>query len=867
VTLTAFFLASILLASDTTPFTASAHVRGVSAEAEYEAIQQALARALTEAVGTWVSDPRPWEAALERDVFSRRAQYVSEYAVVSGSDNPDGTGLRREVRVVVEMPELAHTLVDLGLLYYASSGGRAAVVVDAPGDARGGVQTALVQWLRRWGLDSSVIEAGSQESLAGLVAKAGAGGARCLLLVRGEESAAGRVQLEGVVVAVPGGDELTRGTGEGSARDAVSRLTDAWGWRPATTGSSLPTLPADVVVDGYGTEQAGRHLASILALPGVAAPRAEFASGTGAGASVGWCGTEVQLESTVRQLIGAATSAELKNGVLHVLPLTVAARSDVAIVSFRVEDLFPASLRYYQQHPPAALQVINRSPSETEIAVAVRAAGFTSIPSRRAWGRLGPGDEKEGDFLLPLDVDKVLAVTQDTPLQAEALVTYGTGEAKATAMATVHRRSAVDWANLPSVCAFVNPREPTAQRVASLASALSAPGDRLPGRLDAGMRIWTYATALGLVYRADPGVPAGDVYDDVHFPTETLLRGGGDCEDLSVLLAACFEAAGIPSMLLVTSNHVLLAFDTGLTEKNARLISLDRQDVLVKSDHVWLPLESTVVGEDFLRAWESGARRCRDIMRNDGTLELVIVEDGWATYPPLSPGFPDTEGRLPGTAEMGPAWNEAVDAFRDRWSAQLTAELSRLDADREARPEPSTNERGILLALAGRLDEAEASFRSVGGTSWSANNRANVRLLMGDADGAILGYRSALEIEDDGGIWTNVALAYYAAAAADGDSLSIEMLAEAMARAGGEAQVRRLLGIGVFEEGGDTRAAAAQKVSREELLRLLAAAKGKVPATVAERPRTVHVLAARKALGPEELQELLIHLYWKEPAG
>ncbi len=862
----ALCVVGLVLTTGTAPFTASAQVRGVSAEAEYEAIQQAIALALTDAVTTWVPDLRPWAGALERDIFSRRARYVSEYTVVSGLDSPDGTSLQRDVRVVVEMPELARTLVDIGLLYHAASGEHATVVIDAPSDVRAQVQTALVQWLQRWGLSSSVMGAGSRESLAGLVAKAADRAAQYLLLVRGEETGSGHVRLEGLVVAVPGGGELGRGSGEGTHRDAVNRLSEAWSWRPSTTASPAPTLPMGVVVDGFGKERASRHLASILGLPR-AAPRDGFTSDTGAGASLLWCGDADALVSAVRRLLGPGTSVEVRDRALHVLPLTTTGRTDVSIVSFRVDDIFPASLGHYQRHPPASLQVVNRSDSGTDVAVAIRAADFTSIPSRSAWGRLEPGQEKAGDLLLPLDVERVLSVTQDTPLQAEAVVTYGGGEARATAVATVRRRSAVDWAKLPSVCAFVNPREPAVQAVVSTASALSAPGDTLPGHLDVGMRIWTCASALRLAYRADPGAPAGDVYDDVHFPTETLLRGGGDCEDLSVLLAACLEAAGVRSMLLVTSDHVLLAFDTGLTEKNAQLISLEREDLLVKSDHVWLPLESTVVGEGFVQGWESGARRCRDIIAQDGTLEMVVVEEGWATYPPLSPGFPAFEGQLPGARELGAAWTTAVGTFRDRWSAQIERELGRLDTVKEAQPELSAYARGVLLAYAGRLAEAEAAFSPVAGRSWASNNAANVRLLMGDADGATLGYRAALAIEDDGGIWANLALAYYAAAAQHRDSLSIDALAEAMARAGGEGQLRRLLGVGVFEDAGETKAAPGRKVSREEVLRLLAAAREKVPATVAERPRSVHVLAARKALGPEELQELLLYLYWKGPAG
>ncbi len=868
-TLTAFCLTSLLLASGTSPFTARAHVRGVSVEAEYEAIQQALALALTDAVSTWIPDPRPWAGDLARDVFSRKAQYVSEYAVVSGSDNPDGTGLHREVRVVVEMPELARTLVDLGLLHYASSGGRAAVVVDAPGGERTQVRTALLQWGQRWGLAPFLIEAGSQEALGGLIDKAGDEGAQCLLLIRGQESAPGRVRLEGLVIEVPGGDELTHGSGVGDPVEAVRRLADAWSWRPASTGPPVATLPVGIVVDGYGTDEAARLLDRILGIPGVAVARDRFSSQTGVGASILWCGDEELLERAVRGALGPGNAAEVQAGVLHVLPLTAAGRNDVSVVSFHVEDLFPACLGHYAEHAPATLRAVNRSPSGTAVHVAVEAPQYARLAAHASWGVLAPGEEREERLLLPLDTERVLSVTQDVPLHAEAVVSYDGGDARATAAAVLHRRSAIDWARLPSVCAFVNPREEAVVRLAGLASAL--PGlqmpRQLPGNLGPALEVWACVAALELEYRPDPGVARGDVYDDVHFPTETIARSGGDCEDLSVLFAACLEAAGVPAMIVVTEDHVLTAFDTGLTEKNGALVSVTRDDILVKADHVWLPVECTELREGFVRAWGAGVSRCRDIIGTDGSLEMVVVEEGWKVYPPISPPFEELETALPSTRAVDDRRRAAVDSFLERWETQVAEELERLEALRGSDPELSVYGGGVLLAQLGRLEDAEGLFGSMRNTAWAANNLANVLLLKGDASGAATGYREALALSDDEGIWANLALAYYALASDEGDSLSNEAMAQALLRAGGEGQIRRLLGIGVFDAPEAAKASGPRRVSRQDVLRVLAQAKKQVPREVVQRPATVHVLAGRKALGPEELQELALHLYWKPPDG
>jgi tetratricopeptide (TPR) repeat protein len=319
-------------------------------------------------------------------------------------------------------------------------------------------------------------------------------------------------------------------------------------------------------------------------------------------------------------------------------------------------------------------------------------------------------------------------------------------------------------------------------------------------------------------------------------------------------------------MILVTADHVLMAFDTGLTEKNSVLVSLRRDDVLVKGDHVWIPLECTILNEGFMQAWDEGATRCREVIDRGGTLEMVVVEEAWEDYPPISPSFDAWEAnQLPMASVAEDRWDSEPPAFLEQWNGQVDRELARLEALEGSEPARSLNGRGVLLARTGRLEAAESLFVQGRGAAWAANNLANVRFLKGDPGGAVIGYREALALRDDQGVWANLALAYYALASEEGDSLATEAMAEAVARAGGEGQLRRLLGIGVFEVAEETKAAGERKVSRQDIMRLLAEARKQIPREVAQRPRTVHVLAGRKAFGPEELRELALHLHWTGP--
>ncbi len=857
-------LAVLVLASTTMTFTANGRVRGVSAEAEYEAIQQALGRALRDAMGTWLLREGEWAAALERDVFARRGKYVSEYAVVSGRDSRDATVLERTVRVEVEMDALAATLVDLGILYYPAGRDTACVVVGASGGLRGAVERKLLGWLHRWGVSGRTLDAGSSEDLAAITARAR--GARWLLLVRQVVRPGEPDVLEGMILSTAEQSLLSRGSARGEPDEAVAGLVDSWSWRPPVRAEPTRCLPLSLVVEGFDRSEADGYLNKVIGIPGVAAVVGLFETRASPTASVLWCGSVSSFEEAVREVLGRGVGVLTEGQTVRVFKEGAVPERVVSVVSFRVEELFPACLRYYLQEPPASVRLVNRGHPVDAMWIQADAPGFTTVPSRTRWEGLVSGQEVEQRVRIPLDPDKVLGVTQDLPVEAEVVVTYNGTEARATAAAVIHRRTAVDWARIRSVCAFVNPREEAVAVVGSRAASLDGAAHPLPGNVETGMKVWTYVGSLGLQYRPDPGVAKGEVYDDVHFPTETLGRGGGDCEDLSVLLASSLEAVGVPSMLLVTQDHVLLAFDTGLTEKNGVLLSLTREDYLVKDDHVWVPLESTVLGADFLTSWEQGAGRCRETINRGGTMEMIVVEEGWKEYPPISPSFALVDARLlPVTEALRKDWNSVQASFRERWEAQVEVELHRLMAGVETAPVRSVNARGVLLARAGRLDEAEQAFSQAQRESWAMNNLANVLLLKGNAADAVKQYKNALELSDDEGVWANLALAYYAMADEEGDSLARETLAHAVARAGGEAPVRRIMGIGVFEVAADAKAAPAKKVSQEDILHLLAAAREQIPETVAERPRAVHLLAARKALGASELHDLALYLYWKEP--
>lgn len=104
----------------------------------------------------------------------------------------------------------------------------------------------------------------------------------------------------------------------------------------------------------------------------------------------------------------------------------------------------------------------------------------------------------------------------------------------------------------------------------------------------------------------------------VQFPKETILRKGGDCDDLSTAFAAMLEIMGIETAFVDYKepdgvSHVNLLINTGLSaEESILLTGNDKKFILRKNqsgdDEIWIPLEMTDFS-GFDSAWETAAEK------------------------------------------------------------------------------------------------------------------------------------------------------------------------------------------------------------------------------------------------------------------
>ena len=317
---------------------------------------------------------------------------------------------------------------------------------------------------------------------------------------------------------------------------------------------------------------------------------------------------------------------------------------------------------------------------------------------------------------------------------------------------------------------FVTPRDDTLRNfVREAANRYGPPPQGVLNRpLGQAATVFNTLSALGLRYQPDPNTPYSrvnaDQVDYVQFPRETLRLKSGDCDDLSVLLAAAYENLGIESALVEVPGHLFMMFRTGLKEADRGLISLQDELLVLRDGEVWIPVEATLIGTSFSEAWAEGARRYREAAAAK-QVRVLSLRQAWERFPPAT--------LAPSTLAVKVPSGERVSRLIEREQRLLVARrlerevmpyrraLAANPKDADARLQI-----GIIYARNGIPEVAQSEFDAVLAQdprhAAAANNRGNLYFDRGDFERALESYRLAEELDPrDGGIRLNAALAYY----------------------------------------------------------------------------------------------------------
>ncbi len=433
------------------------------------------------------------------------------------------------------------------------------------------------------------------------------------------------------------------------------------------------------------------------------------------------------------------------------------AKTELKIEAIRVPGVYPARIGSYdRQAPVGEVEIRNLSEHLIEdIELEARLAGFSDRPAMVQGFSL----EASSATSLPVSVwlDRARLAAHDrnrtVPMQIVLKYTLDGFRYRTTRSApvVVYDRNAVHWAGEPeSVAAFVDHRSPSVQQVVSQVQA------RLPDDLRAdplAVPAALFRALASLRYAKDAVNPfAPGELDYVLYPSQTLARGGGDCDDLAVLYAALLEGAGYPAMLVQTPGHVLVAVGLGRAKTPALRGAFSPGSILTDGGQVWLPLETTRVGQSFLDAWQHAQEELAAVRRSGGRSLNMVVREAWQTYPPVRLVEDDaTETTASLVEELEPeSWKEDWKALQAHRKELGRKRLSAARAGADAAPGSVEAMRlGVALAMNGDFDAARENFETGlegdAARAFAQNNLGNLALLADRPDDAVRLYDAALK--------------------------------------------------------------------------------------------------------------------------
>ena len=335
--------------------------------------------------------------------------------------------------------------------------------------------------------------------------------------------------------------------------------------------------------------------------------------------------------------------------------------------SIQHAPLFRSLHHFYEEQEFARVTLKNSSERDLPVKVSLIVPTMMETPHEE---RIVLPAKSTDDYTLGVTFsDNILTSSRaafDNLVQPEVKVIYTQeNQEKSTVQKTdptyVLGRGKISWDEPERIAAFVNPEDRSVDRFARYFIQYYNPvlKDFLnKSNLGKAMILFDALGTYGLTYSPDLQTPFLQIsndrsaFDTVRYPGELLESKIGDCDDLTVLYGSLLENLGIATIFLDVfapgEGHIFLMFDSGVSPEDVSKVFLDQEEVAIVDGRVWIPVETTLVGEPFFTAWQQGAfeyhKRKREQLVNE-----VDIREAQQKYRPGSieareVPFPELEG-------------------------------------------------------------------------------------------------------------------------------------------------------------------------------------------------------------------------------
>ncbi|UCB44287.1 MAG: tetratricopeptide repeat protein [Spirochaetota bacterium] len=438
-----------------------------------------------------------------------------------------------------------------------------------------------------------------------------------------------------------------------------------------------------------------------------------------------------------------------------------------------INPLFSAMYKYYETEPAGKLKISNVSNKDLKnVKAAVHVKDYMDYPTpSKVVDVLKAGESVDIDLHMLFNM-KVLSVTEDTPLTANVSINYLVAERDYTKEESttfkLYNRNAMTWSDDRKLAAFITPKDPPGKVFAR--SVIQQYQDEkinvLNQNLQSAMEIFDALGVYGLAYIPDPKTPftkfseQKDAVDYIQYPRETLRFKTGDCDDMVALYSSLLENIGISTALVTIPGHIFMMFDTGVSKYDYREITEDRGMLIEKGDNVWIPVEVTLAGETFMRAWQEGARQYNKTLVNNQDVGIFPTAEAWNEFVPVTLEDWGWEPDVPQKGQIAELYDKDVKLLVGSELNQKVKEIKD-EIAQDPRNAKLYNKLGITYGRYGKYDDAiEALKKAIQlntGYASAYNNLGNVHYLIGRYEEALSYYTKALNYNESPLILINIA--------------------------------------------------------------------------------------------------------------
>jgi tetratricopeptide (TPR) repeat protein len=435
----------------------------------------------------------------------------------------------------------------------------------------------------------------------------------------------------------------------------------------------------------------------------------------------------------------------------------------LTISNVSLDPVFPVFHTYYNQNPIGRLSLINEEQgSINDVRVSLLVPQYMDGPKECAClDELESGGEAVVD-LFALFNEKIMGTTEGTMVTTSINIDYSFQGKQYSVGATealrVHNRNALTWDDDRKAAAFVSARDPSVMQFSKNIAGIVRNRDNNPINLNfrIGMGIFDALGLYGVNYVIDPQTPYKELsqsqttLDYIQFPLQSLTYVAGDCDDLSILYAACLESVGIETAFITVPGHIFTAFNLGISRSDARKVFSNNGDFIYINDSAWVPIEVTLLQEGYLKAWQRGSREWNQYNARDEA-RFISIHDAWQQYEPVGISAKVENLDFPSRDESYQKYSGSLESFisKEIAGSEIKIQNKIQNSNRDVR---FVNELGVLYARYGRYSDAEELFHEAISRAEFVSamiNVGNIKYLQLNLGEALSWYEKAVRIEPD----------------------------------------------------------------------------------------------------------------------